>query len=92
MPTAWATNEQMGRAGSYCTAGELQCSWNPGNDPHNWSAVLDGYELFRRDRPEKRGSGGALYGRESFDCLERNDGDELRVYKSESGRKPTRQI
>ncbi|PKU46846.1 nipped-b-like protein [Limosa lapponica baueri] len=44
------------------------------DDTHNWSAALDGYKLFRRDRPGRRGGGVALYVRECFDCLELNDG------------------
>ena len=43
---------------------------------HDWSVAMDGYELFRRDRLGRRGRGVALYGRECFDCLELNDGDD----------------
>ncbi|GAB0209132.1 hypothetical protein GRJ2_003378900 [Grus japonensis] len=46
------------------------------DDSHKWSAAMDGYKLFRRDRQGRRGSGVALYVRECFDCLELNDGDE----------------
>ncbi|GAB0206897.1 hypothetical protein GRJ2_003155300 [Grus japonensis] len=45
------------------------------DDLHNWSAAMDGYKLFRRDRQGRRGGGVALYVRECFDCLELNDGD-----------------
>ena len=38
------------------------------DDSHNWSAAMDGYKLFRRDRQGRRGGGVALYGRECFDC------------------------
>ncbi|KAK4832671.1 LOW QUALITY PROTEIN: hypothetical protein QYF61_024967 [Mycteria americana] len=46
------------------------------DDSHNWSAAMEGYKLFRRDRQGRRGSGVALYVREYFDCLEPDDGDE----------------
>ncbi|GAB0207696.1 hypothetical protein GRJ2_003235300 [Grus japonensis] len=45
------------------------------DDSHNWSAAMDGYKLFRRDRQGRRGGGVALYVKECFDCLELNDGD-----------------
>ena len=35
------------------------------DDSHNWSAAMNGYELFRRDRQSRRGCGVALYVRES---------------------------
>ncbi|KAK4828051.1 hypothetical protein QYF61_023089 [Mycteria americana] len=44
-------------------------------DLHKWSAAMDGYKLFRRDRQGRRGSGVALCVRECFDCLELNHGD-----------------
>ncbi|KAK4826884.1 hypothetical protein QYF61_012072 [Mycteria americana] len=45
-------------------------------DSHNWSAVMDGYKLFRRDRRGRRGGGVALYVRECLDSLELDDGDD----------------
>ncbi|KAK4811052.1 hypothetical protein QYF61_016338 [Mycteria americana] len=45
-------------------------------DSHNWSATMDGYKLFRRDRRGRRGGGVALYVRESLDSLELDDGDD----------------
>ncbi|GAB0206658.1 hypothetical protein GRJ2_003131400 [Grus japonensis] len=45
------------------------------DDLHNWSAVMDGYKLFRRDRQGRRGGGVALYVRECFDYQELDDGD-----------------
>ncbi|KAK4827898.1 LOW QUALITY PROTEIN: hypothetical protein QYF61_022321 [Mycteria americana] len=45
-------------------------------DSHNWSAAMDGYKLFRRDRQGRRGGGVALYVRECLDCLELKDGDD----------------
>ncbi|KAK4831120.1 hypothetical protein QYF61_015423 [Mycteria americana] len=46
------------------------------DDSHNWSAAMDGYKLFRRDRQAKRGGGVALYVRECLDSLELDDGDD----------------
>ncbi|KAK4815696.1 hypothetical protein QYF61_006679 [Mycteria americana] len=46
------------------------------DDVHNWSAAMDGYKLFRRDRRGRRGGGVALYVRECLDSLELNDGDD----------------
>ncbi|KAK4810498.1 LOW QUALITY PROTEIN: hypothetical protein QYF61_004278 [Mycteria americana] len=40
------------------------------DDSHDWSAAMDGYKLFRRDRQGRRGGGVALYVRECFDCVE----------------------
>ncbi|TRZ07904.1 hypothetical protein HGM15179_019204 [Zosterops borbonicus] len=40
------------------------------DDSHSWSAALDGYKLFRRDRKGRRGGGVALYIREAFDAMD----------------------
>ncbi|GAB0184095.1 hypothetical protein GRJ2_000874800 [Grus japonensis] len=45
------------------------------DDSCNWTAAMDGYKLFRRDRQGRRGGVVALYVRECFECLELNDGD-----------------
>ncbi|KAJ7409660.1 mitochondrial fission process protein 1 [Pitangus sulphuratus] len=37
---------------------------------HDWSAAMDGYKLFRRDRQGRRGEWLALYVRESFHSVE----------------------
>jgi len=37
---------------------------------HDWYAVMDGYRLFRKDRPTRRGGGVALYVREQLECTE----------------------
>jgi len=37
---------------------------------HDWNAVTDGYRLFRKDRPTRRGGGVALYVREQLECIE----------------------
>ncbi|GAB0207210.1 hypothetical protein GRJ2_003186600 [Grus japonensis] len=36
---------------------------------HDWNAVMDGYILFRKDRPARRGGGVALYVREQLKCI-----------------------
>ncbi|KAK4807079.1 hypothetical protein QYF61_018420 [Mycteria americana] len=38
------------------------------NESHDWSAGMEDYRLFRRDRQGRRGGGVALYARERFDC------------------------
>jgi len=37
---------------------------------HDWNAVMDGYTLFRKDRPTRRGGGVALYVRGQLECIE----------------------
>lgn len=37
---------------------------------HDWNAVRDGYDLFRRDRPARGGDGTALYVREQMGSVE----------------------
>ena len=46
------------------------------DDSHKWSAAMDVYKLFRRDRQGRRGSGIARYVRECFQCLELDEGDD----------------
>jgi len=46
------------------------------DDFHDWSAAMDGYKLFRRDRQGKRGSEVALYVEYCFDCIELNNSDD----------------
>ena len=64
---------------SSCPSGSVSPTWTYsgviGVMKHNWSAAMDGYKLFRKDRQGRRGGGVALYVRECFDCLELNDGD-----------------
>ncbi|GAB0209089.1 hypothetical protein GRJ2_003374600 [Grus japonensis] len=51
--------------------------WDSSQD---WNAVMDGYVLFRKDRPARRGGGVALYVREQLECIELRVGvDEERV-------------
>ena len=47
--------------------------WDHSND---WSAAMDGYKLFRRDRKLRRGGGVALHIRECFDAVELRVGNE----------------
>jgi len=45
-----------------------------------WHAVTDGYTLFRKERPTRRGSGVALYVREQLESIELSLGvDEERI-------------
>ena len=37
---------------------------------HDWSAAVDGYKLFRKDRQGRKGGGVALHVRECFDVTE----------------------
>ncbi|PKU26818.1 hypothetical protein llap_22878 [Limosa lapponica baueri] len=47
---------------------------------HDWNAVMDGYVLFRKDRPARPGGGVALYVREQLECIELSlEADEERV-------------
>ena len=40
------------------------------NHAHDWSAAMDGYKLFRKDRQGRRGGGVAPYVRECFHVTE----------------------
>ncbi|PKU44404.1 rna-directed dna polymerase from mobile element jockey-like [Limosa lapponica baueri] len=74
MYAAWATNRRIiVHQENYDIVTITETWWD---DPYNWSAVLDGYKLFRRDRPRRRGSGVALLARECFDYLELHYGDK----------------
>jgi len=47
---------------------------------HDWHAVMDGYTLFRKDRPTRGGGAVALYVRDQLECTELCLGaDEERV-------------
>ena len=43
---------------------------------HDWSAVMDGYKLFRRDRRGRKGGSVSLYINECFDAEERGVGND----------------
>ena len=42
---------------------------------HDWSAAMDGYKLFRKDRQGRRCGGVALYVKECFEITELMTGD-----------------
>ena len=42
---------------------------------HDWSAAMDGYKLFRKDRQGRRGGGVALYVKECFEVTELMTGE-----------------
>ena len=44
---------------------------------HDWSAAMDGYKLFRKDRRGRRGGGVALYVKECFDVTGIMAGDKV---------------
>ena len=46
------------------------------DDSHDWSAAMDGYKLFRRNRQGRTGGGVAFYVRECFDCTKLHDCDD----------------
>ena len=50
------------------------------NDLHSWSAVMDGYRLFKRDRKGRKGGGVALYVKKECECMEISDGDYITVF------------
>ncbi|XP_050769715.1 macrophage immunometabolism regulator-like [Gymnogyps californianus] len=37
---------------------------------HDWSVAMEGYSIFRKDRPGRRGGGVALYVRDQLECME----------------------
>ncbi|PKU41370.1 adaptin ear-binding coat-associated protein 1 [Limosa lapponica baueri] len=45
------------------------------DDSHDWSAAMDGYKPFRKDRQGRRGGGVALYVREGYECRELIEGN-----------------
>ncbi|KAJ7398094.1 mitochondrial fission process protein 1 [Pitangus sulphuratus] len=59
---------------SYDVVAIMETWWD---DWHNWSAAVDGYILFRRDRQGRRGGGVALYLRESLDSVELEVSDNM---------------
>ena len=52
---------------NYDLAAITETWWDHSQD---WSTVMDGYKLFRRDRQGRKGGGGALYIKECFDVEE----------------------
>jgi len=47
------------------------------NDLHSWSVVMDGYQLFKRDRQGRKGGGVALYVKKECECVEIHDVDRI---------------
>jgi len=56
------------------------------DDSDDWSAAIDGYKLFRRDRRGKRGGGVALYVTDCFNCVELNDCDDKVEFNKAKGK------
>ncbi|KAK4806215.1 hypothetical protein QYF61_001138 [Mycteria americana] len=59
---------------SYDVIGISEIWWN---ESHDWSAGMEGYRLFRRDRQGRRGGGVALYVTERFDCTALRVSDDV---------------
>jgi len=58
---------------SYALVAITETWWD---DSHDWSAAMDGYKLFGRERRGRRGGGVALYVMERLDCMELDDCDD----------------
>jgi len=54
-------------AGDYDLVGITETWWDRS---HDWNVVMDGYVLFRTDRPARRGGGIAFYMGEQLECIE----------------------
>ncbi|CAM5130792.1 unnamed protein product [Natator depressus] len=59
--------EVLVMSGNYDVIGITETWWD---NSHDWSTVMDGYKLFRKDRQGRKGGGVALYVREQYDCSE----------------------
>jgi len=70
MHTAWATNKRSWKPSCSRKTDIVAIMETCWDDSHNWSAAMDGYNLFTRGRQGRRGGEVALYVRECFDCLE----------------------
>ncbi|XP_065409830.1 uncharacterized protein LOC135972960 isoform X1 [Chrysemys picta bellii] len=57
--------EVLAQSGNYDAIGITETWWD---NSHDWSTVMDGYKLFRKDRQGRKGVGVALYVREEYDC------------------------
>ena len=60
------------RQASYDLVAIMETWWDRS---HDWSAAIDGYKLFRKDRQGRRGGGVALYVKECFEVTELMTGD-----------------
>lgn len=56
-----------------CIIGLSETWWH---NLHAWSALINAYRLYRRERQERRGGEEVLYTRECLDCIELGNGDE----------------
>ncbi|CAM5117140.1 unnamed protein product [Natator depressus] len=59
--------EVLVMSGNYDMIGITETWWD---NSHDWSTVMDGYKLFRKDTQGRKGGGVALYVREQYDCSE----------------------
>uniref|UniRef100_K7F1Q8 Reverse transcriptase domain-containing protein n=1 Tax=Pelodiscus sinensis TaxID=13735 RepID=K7F1Q8_PELSI len=68
--------EALAQAKKYDLIGITETWWD---DSHDWSAVMEGYRLFRKNRQGRKGGGVALYVREHYDCseLQYKEGEKL---------------
>ena len=57
---------------SYDIVATMETWWD---DSHSWSAVMDGYQLFKRDRQGRKGSGVALYIKKECEYMKINYSD-----------------
>ena len=64
--------EAIMRQASYDLVAIMETWWDCS---HDWSAAMDGYKLFRKDRQGRRGGGMALYVKEHFEVTELMTGD-----------------
>ncbi|PKU34213.1 hypothetical protein llap_15484 [Limosa lapponica baueri] len=64
--------EAIVRHESYDVVAITEMWWD---ESHDWSAAMDGYKHFRRDRQGRRGGGVALYVREDYECVELTEGN-----------------
>ncbi|CAM5095768.1 unnamed protein product [Natator depressus] len=66
--------EVLAQSKNYDVIGITETWWD---NSHDWSTVVGGYKLFRKDRQGRKGGGVALYVREQY------DGSELRYETTE---------
>ncbi|CAM5165610.1 unnamed protein product, partial [Eretmochelys imbricata] len=59
--------EVLAQSRNYDVIGITETWWD---NSHDWSTVMDGYKLFRKDRQGRKDGGVALYVREQYDCSE----------------------
>lgn len=62
--------ELLAQQSSYDLIGITETWWD---ESHNWNVVMEGYNLFRKNRPNKKGGGVALYVKDAYTCEEMHD-------------------